>query len=128
MFQQLGAGMDAWYNTSKAWQDFVGHYLTDLLTDKAINIIKTHDTEKPLYLQVAHGAPHTGNTGTELQVRDIPTNDKMFSHIEDTRRRLFAGMQTVNNDSTLFFRLNETLWKFVPAISSNPAFPTSKAL
>lgn len=92
LFQSLGAGMDAWRNTSKAWQDFVGHYLTDLLTDEAVNIIEKHNTENPLYLQVAHAAPHAGNEGNKFEVRDIAENDKMFSHISDTYRRLFAGL------------------------------------
>ena len=92
LFQFLGSGIDTLRNTSDAWQDFEGHYLTDRLTEEAVHIIKRHDTNKPLYLQVAHAAPHAGNPGNTLQVRDIVENDKMFSHIADPRRRMFAGM------------------------------------
>lgn len=95
----LGAGMDAWRNTSKAWQEFVGHYLTDLLTNEAISIIKKHDIKKPLYLQIAHAAPHAGNKGTKMEVRDITANEKMFPHIADTERRLYAGMVKAVDDS-----------------------------
>lgn len=93
------AGMDAWRNTSEAWQEFVGHYLTDLLTDEAVNIIKRHNAEKPLYLQVAHAAPHTGNMGNDMEVRDIAENERMFPHIADTNRRLYAGMVRSIDDS-----------------------------
>jgi arylsulfatase B len=37
-----------------------GTYATDLLTDKAIEVIENHDQKSPLFLMVTHLAPHSG--------------------------------------------------------------------
>ncbi|XP_046668442.1 arylsulfatase B-like [Homalodisca vitripennis] len=86
------AGIDAWRNGSGAWQEFSGHYLTDLLTEEAVSIIRSHESQKPLYLQVALSAPHTANPGNKFEVSNLSQNEGEHHYITDVYRRLYAGM------------------------------------
>ncbi|XP_055856437.1 arylsulfatase B [Episyrphus balteatus] len=72
-------------------------YVTDLLTTEAENVIKAHDTEKPLFLLVNHLAPHTGNEDEPLQA---PKEEiEKFNYIEDENRRIYAAMISKLDDS-----------------------------
>ncbi|XP_046556434.1 arylsulfatase B-like, partial [Haliotis rubra] len=64
-----------------------GHYSTHLFTEKAIDIIQKHDKSKPFFLYLAYQSTHT-----PLQVPSQYMNQ--YSHINDTKRRTFAGMST----------------------------------
>ncbi|XP_063360593.1 arylsulfatase B-like [Cydia amplana] len=70
-------------------EDQSGH-LTEILTDRAVNLIRNHNTTKPLYLHVSHAAPHTGGGLVSLQppVNTLAEN----SHIAHTARRMYAGL------------------------------------
>ncbi|PSN49058.1 hypothetical protein C0J52_10594 [Blattella germanica] len=83
-------GYDMRRNMSIDW-DARGKYSTDLFTDEAVNIINTHNSEKgPLFLYLAHLAPHTGNPEEPFQAPDEEI--AKFAHIEDPERRMYAGM------------------------------------
>jgi hypothetical protein len=70
-----------------------GQYSTDLFTNEAVHIIQTHDSEKgPLFLYLAHLAPHTGNPEEPFQAPDEEV--AKFAHIEDPERRVYAGRIT----------------------------------
>jgi arylsulfatase A-like enzyme len=60
-------------------------YTTNLIANESVRLIKSHDTDKPLFLYVAFNAPHS-----PLQA---PKNylDK-YAHIEKKNRRSFAAM------------------------------------
>jgi len=67
-----------------------GQYSTDLFTNEAVRIIQTHDSKKgPLFLYLAHLAPHTGNPDDPFQAPDEEV--AKFTHIEDPERRMYAG-------------------------------------
>ncbi|XP_077989285.1 arylsulfatase B-like [Glandiceps talaboti] len=77
-----------------------GHYTTDLLTDEALTIIKTHANttpDKPLFLYLAHLGVHRGNTIYPLQAPDKYTS--RFPYIQKESRKLVAGMVAAVDDS-----------------------------
>lgn len=84
-------GYDFRNNTEVNRNVKAGSYATDLFTDEAIRIIKTHDAtkKKPLFLMLNHLAPHTGN-GYDLLQAPQEVIDK-FSYITDINRRKLAG-------------------------------------
>nr|WBB28744.1 sulphatase [Yponomeuta cagnagella] len=83
-------GLDLYENLNPV-EDTKGH-LSDVLTDRAVQLIREHDTSEPLYLQLSHAAPHAGGGLVSLQAApaSIDSND----HIAHSARRLYAGMVT----------------------------------
>jgi len=73
-------------------EQFGGRYLTNILTEKAINFIdETVAKHQPFMLYMSYNAPHT-----PLQA---PTEvEEKFAHIKDENRRLFASMVSVVDD------------------------------
>lgn len=68
---------------------FKGQYMTEILTDEAVDIIKRHDGKDSLLLMLNHLAPHSGNEDNPVQApKEIV--DK-FRHIKDLNRRTYAG-------------------------------------
>lgn len=67
----------------------MGKYSTDLFTDESVRLIQEHDTRVPLFLYLAHLAPHTGNMRDPFQAPDDVV--AKFSHIQDPERRVYAG-------------------------------------
>jgi len=71
-----------------------GNYSTDLYTDEALKVINNHATEKkgkPLFLTVAHDAPHSANPYEFLQAPAEVV--RRFQYIKDPNRRKYAGMK-----------------------------------
>lgn len=66
-----------------------GKYTTTILTEEAIHLIKNHDTSDPMFMYLAHLAPHTANDKDPLQAPDEEI--AKFAHIEDPERRIYAG-------------------------------------
>ncbi|KAI5646461.1 sulfatase domain-containing protein [Phthorimaea operculella] len=79
-------GFDLYRNLTPSWD--VEGYLTDIFTDEAKNIIKDHDKSRPLFLMMAHLAPHSGNDGALLQAP--PETIRSMRHVENAERRIFA--------------------------------------
>lgn len=73
--------------------DLVGKYTTDIITEEALSVIENHNQSKPLYLQIAHLAPHAANRKNPLQAPQ-EILDK-FTYIKDPRRRAYAGKESV---------------------------------
>lgn len=71
-------------------KNYSGAYLTDLLTDEAVKIIRRHPVDKPLFLYVAHQAPHSADSDDPLQAPDRYTED--FEDIGVKNRTTYAGM------------------------------------
>ena len=71
------------------WTEW-GQYSTELFTEKAVDIIQTHDPSKPLFLYLPFQAVHSANFIQPLQAP--PNLIKKFAHIEDENRRIFAAM------------------------------------
>lgn len=67
-----------------------GTYATDLFSDVAANTIQNHPADVPLFMYLAHLAPHAANAADPLQVPD----DELahFGYIGDEKRRKYAAM------------------------------------
>ncbi|XP_039296263.1 arylsulfatase G [Nilaparvata lugens] len=77
---------------SPAWHELVGNYATHVLTSEATDVIARHNQSEPLFLEVSHLAPHSGNRGARLQVANLERTNHEFAYIQDNSRRLYAGM------------------------------------
>ncbi|KAI5632947.1 sulfatase domain-containing protein [Phthorimaea operculella] len=69
--------------------DLFGKYATDIYTEEAVRVIRSHDARSPLFLMVAHSAVHSGNPWEPIRAPDHLVDS--FSHIADSSRRRFAG-------------------------------------
>lgn len=67
-----------------------GKYSTTLFTEEAVNLIREHDVSRPMFMYLAHLAPHTGNDHDPLQAPDEEI--ARFAHIADPERRVYAAM------------------------------------
>ncbi|XP_022825451.1 arylsulfatase B-like [Spodoptera litura] len=83
-------GLDL-FNNLEPVEDQRGH-LTEVLTERAVKLIRNHDPSVPLYLHISHAAPHVGGGFVNLQTPEdlIAAND----HIAHSPRRLYAGLVT----------------------------------
>lgn len=96
----LHIGYDLHHDVSgKLSVDYNYEYLTDLITDKAENIIAKHDPRKPLYLQMAHVAVHSSNSEEVMEVRNMTEVNSTLGYIKDFNRRKFAGVMTALDES-----------------------------
>ncbi|KAJ8727646.1 hypothetical protein PYW07_001765 [Mythimna separata] len=82
------SGMSLFRNQTAAWD--VEGYITDVYTEQAKSVIKNHDTKSPLFLMVAHNAPHSANDAALLQAP--PEEVRKMRHVESPERRMFAAM------------------------------------
>lgn len=90
------AGFDMRNNLSLSY-DTQGQYATDLFTNVAIDTIEKHNKRVPLFMYVAHTAPHAANEYNPLQA---PIDEiAKHAHIEDKKRRTYAAMVTKLDDS-----------------------------
>lgn len=69
-------------------------YMTDVITERAEDIISSHDRSRPLYLQLAHLAVHASDSKEVMEVRDMEEVNATLGYIEDFNRRKFAGTPT----------------------------------
>ncbi|KAJ3648882.1 hypothetical protein Zmor_020651 [Zophobas morio] len=76
-----------------------GKYATELFTEKAVEVIDGHDGDEPLFLFLAHLAPHTGTDGTELGVPNSTLSNIKYEYIKDPRRRLYADVVNLMDES-----------------------------
>lgn len=84
-------------------------YVTDLIRDEAIRVIKERDKSKPLFLYVPFTAPHTPlqakvsdlekYKNVELEIPDIFKADKENLELRMKRRRYYAAMVTAMDNA-----------------------------
>lgn len=67
-------------------------YMTDLISDEAESIISSHNTDKSLYLQLAHLAPHSSDAKEIMEVRDWKETNATLGYIKDLNRRKYASV------------------------------------
>nr|CAD7462125.1 unnamed protein product [Timema tahoe] len=89
-------GFDLRRNLTLA-RDLVGQYATDVFTDEAVRLISNHRETEPLFLYLAHLAPHAGNKGKLLEAPQEIVNK--FDYIADPNRRTYAAMVSKLDDS-----------------------------
>ena len=85
-------GYDMHRNLETDW-NARGTYSTTLFTNEAVQLIKEHDAKKPLFMYLAHLAPHTGNPDKPFQAPNATI--ARFAHIGDPDRRTYAGMHKI---------------------------------
>ncbi|KAH9488859.1 hypothetical protein Btru_059293 [Bulinus truncatus] len=89
--ESLVQGTDFWFNES-IWTDDLGTYSTHVYTTRAIDIIKRHDHDTPLFLYLPYQAPHT-----PVEVPD--QYSRKFKHIRLKVRRDYLGMVSAIDES-----------------------------
>lgn len=69
----------------------MGHYMTDVLTDAAVQLIESHNaTAQPLFLLLSHLAPHAANSDDPMQA---PIEElSQFEYITNMTERYYAAM------------------------------------
>ncbi|XP_011689848.1 PREDICTED: arylsulfatase B-like isoform X3 [Wasmannia auropunctata] len=67
-------------------------YMTDLISDEAESIISSHNTDKSLYLQLAHLAPHSSDAKEIMEVRNWKETNATLGYIKDLNRRKYASV------------------------------------
>lgn len=107
LFQGLSTGFDMRKNLTVNWNS-IGNYATDFFTDEAVRQIETHDKQKPLFLYLAHLAPHTGNEDNPMQAPQAEI-DK-FKYIKNEKRRTYAAMVS---------KLDESVGRVVKALDDS---------
>ncbi|XP_014227795.1 arylsulfatase B-like isoform X1 [Trichogramma pretiosum] len=101
-------GFDMRRNMSLA-HDTRGKYSTDLFTEEAVRLIERHDAERgPMFMYLAHLAPHSGNDREPLQAPD--EHVAKFAYISDPERRIYAAMMS---------KLDESVGEVVAALRRN---------
>ncbi len=82
----------------------VGNYTTTLFTNEAENVIRHHNSSSgPLFLYLAHLAPHAANPDDPLQAP--PETVVLFDHIQDPKRRIYAGKYSFKKIFVFFFTI-----------------------
>ncbi|XP_050521979.1 arylsulfatase B-like isoform X2 [Daktulosphaira vitifoliae] len=90
-------GFDMRRDLETDWSS-MGKYSTRVFTDEAVNIIRDHNnTKNPLFLYLAHIAPHSGPYTNPLQAP--PEEVQKLNYIKDENRRKFTAMVKVLDDS-----------------------------
>ncbi|XP_025200510.1 arylsulfatase B-like [Melanaphis sacchari] len=89
-------GFDMRRDLNPDWSS-VGKYSTHLFTKEATDIISKHNNSVPLFLYLAHLAPHAGTYENPLQAPQEDINK--FQSIKDKNRRKYAGMITNLDES-----------------------------
>ncbi|XP_077534588.1 arylsulfatase B-like [Haemaphysalis longicornis] len=82
-------GIDLWHD-KKPVRDEVGEYVTQLVEERAEYIIANRNKSKPLFLYLAHQAPHSTFGPNALQAPDDNVNN--FHYIRHYDRTTYAGM------------------------------------
>ncbi|KZC11351.1 Arylsulfatase B [Dufourea novaeangliae] len=82
-------GFDMRRNLSVAWET-AGKYSTDLFTTEAVRLINEHNATEPMFLYLAHLAPHKGNQNQLLRAPDDEI--AKFTYILDPERRIQAAV------------------------------------
>ncbi|ALC44531.1 CG7408, partial [Drosophila busckii] len=78
-------------NDLKVSHEHLGDYVTDVLTDAAVELIEKHNaSSKPIFLLLSHLAPHAGNMDAPMQA---PQEElAKFTYIQNETERYYAAM------------------------------------
>ncbi|KAH9494829.1 hypothetical protein Btru_017933 [Bulinus truncatus] len=89
-------GLDLHDNGRPVWNESQV-YSTDLFTRKAVDIIRSHNNTKPLFLYLAYQAVHAGNDDDPIQAPQKYI--RRFPYVKDVKRRMFAGVASALDDA-----------------------------
>lgn len=94
-------------NLNPDWSTY-GKYSTHVFTEEATDIILKHNNSVPLFLYLAHLAPHAGTYENPLQA---PQEDiDKFQAIKDNNRRKYAGKNYYITYIIIIFKKNIKLY------------------
>ncbi|XP_074546878.1 arylsulfatase B [Halichoeres trimaculatus] len=79
-------------NSEEVAREYKDFYSTELFSQKAVNIIRNQNSEKPFFLYMAFQAVHS-----PLQVPQRYLDP--YSHIKDHSRRIYAGMVSAMDEA-----------------------------
>lgn len=101
--------------------DMHGKYTTDVITQESVRVIESHNTSRPLFLYISHVAVHSANPYNPLPAPDEYV--AQFTHIDDYKRRRFAGPKSFALCLSLFLCCSlccvvVTLFSFVLLLST----------
>ncbi|XP_038049342.1 arylsulfatase I-like [Patiria miniata] len=94
---EVYSGFDFHMNGS-VYKSTYGQYSTNLFTQRAEDVIASHNKSKPLFLYFAHQAVHSGNDAQHALEAPKEYYDR-FPNITDENRRMFAAMVAVMDES-----------------------------
>lgn len=80
-----------WHSGYEVDRSAEGGYATDLITQRAKDLIKAQDPEKPMFLMISHMAPHGGDQRDLFEVDKEWVDDPAIEHIRHPNRTLYAG-------------------------------------
>jgi len=84
-------GYDFWDDEEVAFSEN-GTYSTNLIQDRAVEVISKHDASKPLFLYLPFQSVHG-----PLEVPDVYRD--MYNYIDDEDRQMYLGMVTAMDDA-----------------------------
>lgn len=65
--------------------------MTKVISNETAKIISNHNKHVPLFLQIAHLAPHASDNVEPLEVPNARMLNESFGYIKDRDRQRFAG-------------------------------------
>ncbi|KAL1469829.1 hypothetical protein MTO96_024777, partial [Rhipicephalus appendiculatus] len=105
-------GLDFRRNSTLAPEDS-GRYYTEIVTEEAVSLIKNHPVDKPMFLYVAHLAPHYGTVRVRLEAPAeyyegygfIGPRNRMVSALDKSVGEIFEALHErgMLNDTFLSF-------------------------
>jgi arylsulfatase A-like enzyme len=102
-----GAYMDPLFYTATGEKQYKGQYVTDVITDLAIDFLKNRPTDKPFFLMVHNKAPHRNWVPDEkhrkmFEGKWIPEPPTLWDTWATRTDALHENQQTVFKDLTRF--------------------------
>ena len=100
-----GAYMDPLLYTASGEKTYTGRYVTDVVTDLAIDFLKNRPPNKPFFLMLHHKAPHRpwepdAKYREQFANRRIPEPETLWDSYETRSDALRENQQRVANDLT----------------------------
>lgn len=105
--------------------DLHGKYTTDVITEESVRVIESHNTSRPLFLYIAHVAVHSANPYNPLPAPDEYVAN--FTHIDDYKRRRFAGWTFCFSHVFIFCRFRFMIVIVFPILSTTDVLDSSKS-
>lgn len=101
---------DLWHNETEVWSN--GQYLTELITDKAVDYIRSRQADAPFFTYVAYNAPHYPMHAPRKYLdryKGLPEDKRimaaMVSAVDDGVGRIMAALKASGRlkDTVVFF-------------------------
>jgi arylsulfatase A-like enzyme len=96
-----GAYVDPLLYTADSEKTYTGRYVTEVITDLAIDFMRTRPRDKPFFLMMHHKAPHAPQTPTEAYRKQfenlwIPEPETLFDNYATRTDALWENRQRIS--------------------------------